>query len=506
MNSRLTPDLWMKCSTLIVFATVFQLTCNLWGDSGPQLLVPELEQDQGEIRQVNTTDADNEEPLVAQKPEFSIEARKPELIADDATDKSEADKTTKKESVPEPKPFPGIAQDSKPSMKKPEPPPVPEIVDPLDKLVDEAIEVSHRRMLSTEVHTPWQIAHGILALRWEYTLYQNNEKVRALDWVATGPSFRGRPWFITTENGGKGHPFTEPYAFEGHPNQFLAFYAMAGVPLDHQFNTGEKIITIEDMIRNAKAEVNTDEEITWTLWAFSRYLPWDDEWVSERNEEWSMEKLVRIQMQSEPTRSACGGTHGLFALASAVNCYARDQKHLRGTWLEASMRVRQYIEYARSMQNRDGSFSSKYFEGPEYASDVNKRVSTTGHTLEFIMEALPQNRLNEPWVRSAVYRIATDLIEYKKQPLEPGGMYHAIDSLVIYRERTRPEYAKYLEELAKLKEFKEPVAADPIVGYSERFRQQQPAQYHQQPQYQQNNQSRDYSSQARRRGFFSRFR
>lgn len=507
MNSRLTPDLWMKCSTLIVFATVFQLTCNLWGDSGPQLLVPDLEQDQGEIRQVNTTDADNEEPLVAQKPEFSIEARKPELIADDATDKSEADKKTKKSSVPEPKPFPGIAQDSKPSMKKPEPPPVPEIVDPLDKLVDEAIEVSHRRMLSTEVHTPWQIAHGILALRWEYTLYQNNEKVRALDWVSTGPSFRGRPWFITTENGAKGHPFTEPYAFEGHPNQFLAFYAMAGVPLDHKFNTGEKIVTIEDMIRNAKAEVNTDEEITWTLWAFSRYLPWDTEWVSERNEEWSMEKLVRVQMQSEPTRSACGGTHGLFALASAVNCYSRDQKHLRGTWLEASMRVRQYIEYARSMQNRDGSFSSKYFEGPEYASDVNKRVSTTGHTLEFIIEALPQNRLNEPWVRSAVYRIATDLIEYKKQPLEPGGMYHAIDSLVIYRERTRPEYAQYLEELAKSKEFKEPVAADPIVGYSERFRQQNPTQHHQQPQYQQNNnQSRDYSSQARRRGLFSRFR
>ena len=140
MNSRLTPDLWMKCSTLIVFATVFQLTCNLWGDSGPQLLVPDLEQDQGEIRQVNTTDADNEEPLVAQKPEFSIEARKPELIADDATDKSEADKKTKKASVPEPKPFPGIAQDSKPSMKKPEPPPVPEIVDPLDKLVGVSTE------------------------------------------------------------------------------------------------------------------------------------------------------------------------------------------------------------------------------------------------------------------------------------------------------------------------------------------------------------------------------
>lgn len=502
MNSRLTPDLWMKCSTLIVFATVFQLTCNLKGEAGPQLLVPDLGQKKSEIRQVNTTDdSESDMPLVARKPDTSIEARKPELIAEDTEEKK-----TEKASVPEPKPFPGIADQSKPSMKKPEPPPVPEIVDPLDKLVDEAIEVSHRRMLSTEVHTPWQIAHGILALRWEYTLYQNNKRIRAIDWVSTGPSFRGRPWFITTEHGGKGHPFTEPYAFEGHPNQFLAFYAMAGIPLDHKFNTGEKEITIADIIRNAKAEVNTDEEITWTLWAFSRYLPWDTEWVSDRNEEWSIEKLVQVQMQSEPTKSACGGTHGLFALASAVNSYAKDQKHLRGTWLEASMRVRQYAEYARSMQNRDGSFSSKYFEGPEYASDVNKRVSTTGHTLEFLMEALPQSRLNEPWVRSAVYRIATDLIEYKKQPLEPGGMYHAIDSLVIYRERTRPEYAEYLEQLAKTKDYTEPVASEPIVGYSKRFQQQQKATQYQQPQYQQNNDYQQNERQARRRGFFSRFR
>ena len=217
-------------------------------------------------------------------------------------------------------------------------------------------------------------------------------------------------------------------------------------------------------------------------------------------------------MQSEPTKSACGGTHGLFALASAVNNYAKDQKHLRGTWLEASMRVRQYIEYARSMQNRDGSFSSKYFEGPEYANDVNKRVSTTGHTLEFIMEALPQKRLNEPWVRSAVSRIANDLIQYKSQPLEPGGMYHAIDSLVIYRERTRPAYSKYLEQLAKQKDFAQPEPSEPIVGYSKRFveQQQNTTQYNNyQPQYRNGNQSNQTnqptSRQARRR-FFSRFR
>lgn len=503
----MTHHLWIKCSTLIVFTTVILDVSDVHSNPGPRLLMPEINKRAVKIQQ-------EEKPLVAKKPDLSIEARKPNLVAKNASEKT-PNQVAKIKTTLEPKRFPGVVpkkNQPSPPIQKTKAPGVPEIVDPLDELVDQAIEVSHRRMLSTEVHTPWQIAHGILALRWEYSLYQNKKRIRAIDWISTGPNFRGRPWFITTPHGGKGHPFTQPYAFEGHPNQFLAFYGMAGIPLDHKFKAGEKTITIADIIRNAKAEVNTDEEITWTLWAFSRYLPWNTEWVSNKGEQWSIETLVRVQMQSEPTKSACGGTHGLFALASAVNAYTKDQKQLRGTWLEASMRVRQYIEYARSMQNRDGSFSANYFEGPEYASDVNKRVSTSGHTLEFIMEALPENRLNEQWVRNAVTRIARDLIDYKAQPLEPGGMYHAIDSLVIYRERTRPKYSQQLDLLAKQKVFEKPEASQPIAGYSEQFiaeQQQKAAQQRQQnsrSQYQQDNSRRYRPRQARRRNLNSRFR
>lgn len=480
---------------------MIQTASNVHGEPGPRLLLPE-------INKLSIKIEDAETPLVASKPNLGIEATKPKFVAEDSI--NDVPKLGSKiETVTEPKRFPEMVKKPTAPIQKTKVPVVPQITDPLDQLVDQAIEVSHRRMLSTEVHTPWQIAHGILALRWEYSLYQNKKRIRAIDWISTGPNFRGRPWFITTPQGGKGHPFTQPYAFEGHPNQFLAFYGMAGIPFDHKFKAGQKTITIADIIRNAKAEVNTDEEITWTLWAFSRYLPWNTEWISKKGEQWSIETLVRVQMQSEPTKSACGGTHGLFALASAVNSYAKDQKQLRGSWLEANMRVRQYIEYARSMQNRDGSFSANYFEGPEYASDVNKRVSTTGHTLEFIMEGLPQNRLNEQWVRNAVTRIARDLIDYKAQPLEPGGMYHAIDSLVIYRERTRPQYAQQLDLLAKQSVFEKPEPSRPIVGYSDEYRnlqQQKAAKQRNQAQSQQDNSNRFRTRQARRRNSNSRFR
>src|ERR1700733_7702070 len=58
------------------------------------------------------------------------------------------------------------------------------ISDPLASQVQEAIDVTSRRFLETEVHTPWQIVHGLLAYRRGYQIKQNGVKVNALNWVA----------------------------------------------------------------------------------------------------------------------------------------------------------------------------------------------------------------------------------------------------------------------------------------------------------------------------------
>src|SRR4051812_46584305 len=60
-------------------------------------------------------------------------------------------------------------------------------IDPLAKQVDEAIRVSARRYLNAEQHTPWQIVHGILALRQDYVLQLGDKKVNAIEWVSNGP-------------------------------------------------------------------------------------------------------------------------------------------------------------------------------------------------------------------------------------------------------------------------------------------------------------------------------
>lgn len=319
--------------------------------------------------------------------------------------------------------------------------------DPLLKQVDNAIATSRKRYLTAGRHTPWQIMHGILAYRADYEIRDSSGKlINAVEWVSRGQSYNGKPWFQRTRFGGRSHPYTKDYIFEGHPNQFLSMMANAGFPLNHKLTGGSSPITIRDLVENGKKETNSREEITWTLWSLSHYLGPDATWTNKNGESWSIERLVSMQARASTSNAACGGTHALYALAYALNGYKKTKRPLRGVWLEADRGVQQYIAIAQSLQNSDGSFSSQYFRGRGYSREFGKRLSTSGHTLEFLMLALPKKRLGEDWVRKGVASVANDLIANKSIPAEPGALYHAIDGLILYRKRMTGVAPRYVNE------------------------------------------------------------
>jgi hypothetical protein len=316
-----------------------------------------------------------------------------------------------------------------------------ENVDPLARESDEAIRVTSRRFLDVDMHTPWQIVHGLLAYRQNYVIKQKGQKVNVLSWIASGPTYQGQPWFEKTSYGAHAHAYNgTPYAFQGHPNQFMAYMTMCDLPLDYQFKTSSgEMASVRDFLKGAQMEVNDREEVTWTLWFLSHYLEPETQWINNNGEPWSIERLVQIETRKTVTAAACGGTHGLFALAYARNGYRASGRPLMGVWFEADQKVRRYAEEARLNQNGDGTFSSNFFKGPGLSSEFEKRVGSTGHILEFLCVALPQERLSEPWVRHAVSAIANDLIQNRQVSAECGALYHAVDSLMVYRTRVWPE-------------------------------------------------------------------
>jgi len=310
--------------------------------------------------------------------------------------------------------------------------------DRLVELVKETVEVTSRRMLSTEQHTPWQMIHALLGLRNEWSILHEGNPVSGLDWIAAGQSFENEYWFEKTQFGGRAHPYSRPYAFEGHANQTIALISMCGVGLDREFGTADGTVTMRDMIRHAQMTVTSKDEPTWTLWALSRYLPPSAQWRNKDGDYWSIERLVKEQVDKPMKGAPCGGTHGLFALAHARNVYLQQGNQLRGVWLEADYKIRKYINTARFLQNRDGSLSSNYFRGREYNPDFNKRMASVGHTLEFLMIALPQKELNQPWVRRAIESAARELMNNRRAYVKCSPLYHTVNALNIYLDRVNP--------------------------------------------------------------------
>jgi hypothetical protein len=253
-----------------------------------------------------------------------------------------------------------------------------------------------------------------------------------------GQTFTGLPWVEKTQYGGRFHTYTSPYHFEGHPNQFLAILTMSNLPTDFAFQTPKGPVTIADMIEHAKMVVNTREEQTWTLWALSKYLPPNAQWINNQNDRWSIERLVQMQSRANFNDSACGGTHGLFALAHARKQYLATGQPLRGVWIEADQTIKEHINIARALQYSDGTLSCGYFAYQDYKKTFAERLSPTGHQLEFLMMAVPQEELKTEWIRKAVESVADDLIKNKSVAVDCGPLYHAVSGLVQFLERTEP--------------------------------------------------------------------
>ncbi len=164
-------------------------------------------------------------------------------------------------------------------------------------------------------------------------------------------------------------------------------------------------------------------------------IPADDGPVDARDgQTWSIERLLRAELNQDLDRSACGGTHRMMGIAMALKRHREAQGAITGVWQEADQRVQQALEATRQMQNPNGSFSVHYFERPGQSPDVTIDLGATGHILEFVTIALPPERLHEPWVVRAANYLCELLQQTQGIALECGTLYHAAHGLILYRE------------------------------------------------------------------------
>jgi hypothetical protein len=307
----------------------------------------------------------------------------------------------------------------------------------LKERVEMAIEqVRHRDLLTTNGF--WTVFHGILGLGPSLTLLNpdTNQRVNALEYICQGGAVRGMQ-FLPTKDGLDVQ--TGPmFVGQGHQDQFIAEMAQWNVPADLKFKVNGQDYTFMDFVRHAKARARTsaNQELSWAILILGQYLGTDISWTNSFGEKLTFEDLVRYELdQPIVETTACGGTHRLFGLAWVYHLHLRNGGQSVGVWKDIADKTNQYKQLARKLQNPDGSFSTNFFQGPGHISDMERRINTTGHTLEWLALALSNAELRESWVRDAVNALTVMIFDIQGSPMEGGSLYHAVHGLVIYYAR-----------------------------------------------------------------------
>lgn len=326
-----------------------------------------------------------------------------------------------------------------PHEEPPAPQPIAADPDDLRSRIDRAVDnVRCRDLLAT--HGFWTVFHGVLGLGPDATLRDLwGRRVRAIDYVFDGGELRGLR-FLPTRHG-LDVQMGPTFVGQGHQDQFVAEMAQWGVPADRRVRVAGKEYRFLDFVRHSqmRASVRADQELSWAVVAVGQYLGTDAEWVNEAGERLRFEDLVRYELDAPVEAAACGGTHRLFGLSWAYQLHRGRGGWEAGAWAEVPAKVTKYRDLARQYQNPDGTFSTAYFHGWGDAADPQLRVSTTGHTLEWLALALADDELRRPWVRDAARALADLLIERRDEPVEAGPLYHAVHGLLIYRTRVYGE-------------------------------------------------------------------
>lgn len=329
-----------------------------------------------------------------------------------------------------------VQRESLPTSKLASPKPRPQVLPQTARLrprIDAALNYYLLRPETNVERSPWAVFHSILPFGSETTLRADGRVVSAISWMCLNGSCRGQRIFIPLRDGSF-RPAVGA-GVQGHDGQFLAILAQSKVPANSPIQAGRKRFTVEDLIDYEMRTCQSKTELTFKLIALSHYLINDATWVNGRGEEWSLERLVEEELAQPIIGSACGGTHRLMGLSFALKQRRASGLPVTGHYARAEVFLKDFVDYAWTLQNPDGSFSTEWFEGRANKQDMQRKLQTTGHVVEWLVYTLPDEELQSPKLLRAIEFLTYCLVEQRQTDWKIGPRSHALHALAMYQER-----------------------------------------------------------------------
>jgi hypothetical protein len=291
--------------------------------------------------------------------------------------------------------------------------------------------------LNARDNTCWEVMHNLIAFGPRTEIYRDGpggQAVNAMGWLCYGGRCQGMPLISLRDN--KPHGMYG-VGLEGHDGQYLGMLAQWKVLPESPMRIDGRDFTVADYIEEEKDTCQSGTELTFKLIALAHYLPSDATWTSRNGEQWSIPKLIRAEIEAPIHGATCGGSHRLFAIANAVKERAKRGEPIDGQWARAAKYTGDYQRYTlANLQNPDGSFSTEWFNRPaDRPGDLDRKLQTTGHMLEWLVWSLPDDELHDSKVEKAVDFLSGILLNNPDRTWSIGPLGHSLHALMIYHQR-----------------------------------------------------------------------
>lgn len=375
--------------------------------------------------------------------------RIPDTLAQTPEPKLESAARTEPESVPESTSKPVLSTEpdrqSKPQpAEEPKPaakPPLSQEMAALRDHLRQALAACYSLPVNTRDNTPVEIMDFCLAFGCyaEITDASSGKKINGVGALCWNYPCAGYQLFMPSEN------VLVPrvgYGVQRQAGQMLAFLALCMVNPDYEIRVKGRRGTVADLVEYEKLTCQAGVNQSQKLIGLAYYVPYGDTWQNERQETWSVERLVREELARPADASSADVTDRLMALSFALQRRAKRAETVDGIFAEVLKHVRQYQQYALDLENPDGTWNAQFFAFKGNSSDFTGTLRATGRILEWLAFSLPDEQLQEPKVLKPVGYLATVLGSRapgwnlrSMTPRDLDAVMHAAQALSTYDQR-----------------------------------------------------------------------
>jgi len=357
--------------------------------------------------------------------------------------------------------------------------------------IDDTIALAYRVPVTTD-DEPWKMVEGVYGFGSLFSIkdavtQEHHRAVMYLDGIKMPGLIkedRYGPYFTAETRTGRAVM---------HRNHFTGAMVYAGVDAYTSFTSDDGgYNTLNDFLRRSAMMLDIEElsessevitgpdgnELGWTLLMIAGSNLVTAEWMNHKGRAVKTDQIVELALSRPIEWGSYNGLMEQFGIAAALRSYrmyrlreelaayeAETKKEepgamprpdlysveLEGIWIETESHVEEVVELMKQNQRKLGGFDAGWAGGGEgeREADASEIALYTGHALDFLAVALPDDSLEDPWVLSAVDRLATVVRDNRFQLYDDvWALAHAAHALKAYKQR--------LENKGKPIEFEKP--------------------------------------------------